>query len=571
MRLARRDWRPPPLLLAIAATIGAAGVVLFLQQRAMTALQSQNQVIVRQLAEQTASDIAAELRRTLDGPIFDTLAAVNHPELRAGRLDLVAQHFARGLDAYPHVDRFFAWIPPTGKRPSASAATADDVLFYGRSGEFAPDPDLGQAVRDLARRYAGTQQIYIAAEGVGAEPRQAFLRLFWTDAQRLEYFAVLGFVIEPASMRERLFSGPRGRAFDELLQRRGGDVPLQARISDETGAPVYGRLPREIHGARLEFPMLFYPADDIRTRLAVGVAALPWAIDVGAPPFASALGIGQRYWPTALSMLLMLMALGLTVQAHRRSAELARMQTDFVAHVSHQLKTPLSLLSTATETLQMDRIRSPEKLSEYLDTIRAEAARLSALVQRVLEFSRVQQERSYELEQVDLGALVRETVDAFSHGLNQPHRFETVLSRPGPFVQADPAALEQVVANLLDNAVKYSRADQPVTVTVRAERLAAIIEVTDRGVGIAAGEQARIFDRFYRVPGAGHRQGFGLGLPIVRELVHAHGGRVDVSSTPGNGSTFRVTLRCITGPAVASGAPLPSSEASPLHEPEAAG
>ena len=127
-------------------------------------------------------------------------------------------------------------------------------------------------------------------------------------------------------------------------------------------------------------------------------------------------------------MLLMLVALGLTVQAHRRSTELARMQADFVAHVSHQLKTPLSLLSAATETLQMDRIRSPEKLSEYLDTIRAEAARLSALVQRVLEFSRVQQQRSYEFEQVDLGALVRETVDAFAHGLaSRPGRFEVVL------------------------------------------------------------------------------------------------------------------------------------------------
>ena len=131
-------------------------------------------------------------------------------------------------------------------------------------------------------------------------------------------------------------------------------------------------------------------------------------------------------------MLLMLAALGLTVQAHRRSAELARMQTDFVAHVSHQLKTPLSLLSTATETLQMDRIRSPEKLSEYLDTIRAEAARLSALVQRVLEFSRVQQQRSYEFEQVDLGALVRETVDAFAHGLQPARSLPGGAEPPGP-------------------------------------------------------------------------------------------------------------------------------------------
>src|SRR5688572_31953378 len=110
----------------------------------------------------------------------------------------------------------------------------------------------------------------------------------------------------------------------------------------------------------------------------------------------------------------MLVALGLALQAHRRSTELARMQADFVTHVSHQLKTPLSLLSAATETLLMDRVRSPEKLSQYLGTIRGEVMRLSALVQRILEFSRLQQPRSYEFELLDLGPLVRETVDAFA-------------------------------------------------------------------------------------------------------------------------------------------------------------
>ena len=161
MRLARRDWRPQPLVLAIVATIGAAGLVFYLQQRAMTALQSQNQVIVRQLAEQTAADIAAELRRTLDGPVFDTLAAVNHPELRAGRLDLVAQHFAAASTPI----RTSTGSSPGTRRPGRGRTS--DVLFYGRSGEFTRDPDLGQAVLDLASRYAGTQQIYIAAEGIG--------------------------------------------------------------------------------------------------------------------------------------------------------------------------------------------------------------------------------------------------------------------------------------------------------------------------------------------------------------------------------------------------------------------
>jgi two-component system, OmpR family, phosphate regulon sensor histidine kinase PhoR len=254
--------------------------------------------------------------------------------------------------------------------------------------------------------------------------------------------------------------------------------------------------------------------------------------------------------------------LGLTMQAHRRSAQLAEMQTDFVAHVSHQLKTPLSLLSAATETLQLDRIRSPERLAEYLGTIRAEAARLSMLVQRVLEFSRLEQDRSFEREHVDFGALTRETVEAFARGLaNQHFKFTVEIEGPGPYVHVDPAAMEQVLANLLDNAVKYSDTIKEITVRVHGDRHSAVVEIADRGVGVAAADQSRVFDRFYRGSGALHRPGFGLGLPIVRDLVHAHGGRVDLTSVQGAGSTFRVTLPRVAPMA----APIPH----PVDSPEA--
>lgn len=527
------------MVLAITATIGAAGLVLYLQHRAISTLQSQTEVILRQISEQTAADIAVELRHMLDGPVFDTLTAVNHPDLRAGRLDLVAQQYEKGLTAYPHVDRFFVWNTQT------QASTPGEAVFYGRSGQFSRDPGLGRAVLALARRYAPTQQIYVAADGVGpARRHQAFLRLFWTDARRLDYFAVLGFVVEPASMRDHLFGGQGVARLEALLTRRDGNVPLQLRVSDETGAAVYGNLAAGTVGGRVPFPMRFYPADDIQSRLAAGVEPRQWTIEVGTPALGGAFaGAGGGYGPTVLSVVLMLVALGLTLQAHRRSADLAQMQTDFVSHVSHQLKTPLSLLSAATETLQMDRIRSPEKLAEYLDTIRAEAARLSTLVQRVLEFSRLQQQRSFEFEQVDLGALASETVTAFAHGLPSRQFIFDVRPDGAPlYVRADPAALEQVLANLLDNAVKYSDASTPIAVHVRSERHVAIVEITDFGVGIAPGDHARIFERFYRASGAAHRPGFGLGLTIVRELVLAQGGRVDLTSAPGVGSTFRVTL-----------------------------
>ena len=154
----------------------------------------------------------------------------------------------------------------------------------------------------------------------------------------------------------------------------------------------------------------------------------------------------------------------------------------------------------------------------------------------------MQQRRNYEFERADLGALVRETVAAFAHGLSgQGFSFDVQDDGRPMFVRADPAALEQVLANLLDNAVKYSQDDKAIVVRVHTAGAVAVVEVIDRGVGIAAADRAHIFERFYRTPGT-HRPGFGLGLPIVKELVRAHGGRVGVDSTPGRGSTFRIEL-----------------------------
>jgi signal transduction histidine kinase len=538
MRLALPGVRRPHL--AITATLIAAALVLYLQHRAISTLESQTRVILRQMSEQTATDIARQVRRTLEGPIFDTLTAVNHPDLRAGRLDLVARQYEEGLREYPHVDRFFAW------HAERDQGVPGNVLFYGRKGGFQPDPELGKVIMGLARQHAPMQQIYIAAERVGPQKRhQVFLRLFWSDANRVDYFALLGFVVDPEQVRSRLFETLYDAQLSDLLRRRGGDVPLQLQVMDEQGVRVYGPQQSQALAAEVGFPMLFYPADEIESRLAVSVPARRWKIRVSAAvPGGGITGASQTYWPTVLSVLLMLVAVAYTVQANRRAADLARMQADFISHVSHQLKTPLSLLSAATETLAMDRVRSPEKLSRYLGTIRGEVTRLSALVQRILEFSRLQQPRNYEFEVLDLGPLVRETVDAFASSLSrQGFTFAVEEDRPTPHVRADSAALEQSLANLLDNAVKYSGDARLVTVRVRSSGSEACIEVTDQGVGISDTDKRRIFEKFYRGAAASlQRQGFGLGLPIVQELVGVHRGRVEVDSEVGRGSTFRIIL-----------------------------
>ena len=549
-----------PMVLAIAATFCAAGLVLFFQHRALSTLDSQTRIILRQIAEQAASDIAVEARRTLDGPVFETLTAVNHPELRAGRLDLVAREFREGLDAYPHVDRFFVWSNEIEEVAAGEAVFASrdrrgpavPVAIGAVEGQprrssvpFERDAELGRAVIQLAKRFAPEQHIYVVAENVGPQRLQVLVRVFWTDARRLTWFALLGFVVDPATSGQRLFAALHERSLGALLARRGGERPLGVRVIDDRGAVVHGSPSPFAQAATAPLPMLFYPSDRAESRLSGAVPARPWRIEVSAGDARSSFAsISQGYWPTVLSVVLMLVTLGLTVLANRRLADLSRMQADFIAHVSHQLKTPLSLLSAAMETVTMDRARSPEKLAQYLGIMRGEVTRLTALVQRVLEYSRLQQERGFEFETVDLGSLVRETVAAFESSLSA-RQFQFRVEEDGlaPQVSADPAALEQALVNLLDNAVKYSGESRTVTVRLRSLGGSAVIEVIDRGIGIDKANHRRIFDRFFRGGGAQHhREGFGLGLPIVQELVHAHAGRVEVESQPGLGATFRVVL-----------------------------
>jgi signal transduction histidine kinase len=288
--------------------------------------------------------------------------------------------------------------------------------------------------------------------------------------------------------------------------------------------------------------------------MASEVMPSPWrlAVSPGArqAPALMASTRTQSYWLSGLSVVLMLVALAMALQMRQRAALLARMQADFVAHVSHQLKTPVSLLSAVAETMALDRVRSPDKLAQCVDIVRLETTRLSSLIERILEFSRASDGvRRFELEAIRLGPLVRETVDSFRTALAPTgYRIEVDETGTAPVVAADPVALEQALVNLLDNAIKYSGDSRLVTVRIGTAGADATIDVVDRGIGIGPVEQERIFERFYRGSGATwHRQGFGLGLAIAQELVAGQRGAIDVQSAPGQGSTFRIRIPILHG------------------------
>lgn len=225
---------------------------------------------------------------------------------------------------------------------------------------------------------------------------------------------------------------------------------------------------------------------------------------------------------------------------------LERVRRDFVANVSHELKTPLTSIRGYVETLLDGAIDDDDHNVRFLEKIENNVLRLNHLVTDLLSLARIESEAGrLPLKPIDLHALLEEAMRRHESSATARDQ-KLVLDAPAGALQVlgDREALTQIVDNLVDNALKYTPDTGVVTVRVARGDGEAVLEVVDDGVGIPKEDQARIFERFYRVDKARSRAvgGTGLGLSIVKHLVHALQGTIELDSEPGTGSTFRVRL-----------------------------
>lgn len=257
-----------------------------------------------------------------------------------------------------------------------------------------------------------------------------------------------------------------------------------------------------------------------------------------------------------LLVAVLLVAIGvgswLIVRSLGAELKLARQKTDFVSNVSHELKTPLTSIRMFSELLAEGRVTAPEKQRKYLNIIAAETARLTRLINNVLDFARMERgEKNYQFAACDLTALAHNAAETFRPHLETAgFQFETLLPPEPISIQADRDAVSQVLVNLLSNAEKYSNGTKEIRLELEHSAKAVELRVLDRGPGVPRGCEERIFEKFYRANDSltNNVPGSGLGLTLARQIARAHGGDLVYEPRAGGGSCFALRLPALESP-----------------------
>lgn len=348
----------------------------------------------------------------------------------------------------------------------------------------------------------------------------------------------IGFTVNVEQLTKDLFQG----VLDRMWQYQA-DLPYPVAVVTKFGQEPIAQ--PEISGATFVSSTRFQP-DTFDARL------FPWlqiqySNQTGANFFQGATNEKLFYYLLILTAnICMIAAVVGALRDIANELRLSDMRSNFVARVSHELRTPLGLIRLFAETLEMDRVDKPGKRQEYLHAITKESERLTNLINNILNFSQIEANTMhYSMTPQYIQDIIEESLDTMHYHF-QRHDFELDVSiEPDlPRINMDPEAIQQVLFNLFSNAVKYGAKGQWLGVNVWREGQSLMLTVADRGFGIASDHLDKIFHEFYRVddPQVRETGGSGLGLAVVRHIIHAHQGKIQVESTPGEGTTFTVTL-----------------------------
>ena len=325
------------------------------------------------------------------------------------------------------------------------------------------------------------------------------------------------------------------------LVNEGIDMPYHFTVSNQAGRELYHCPDYTDEGADHSYKQVLMPNNSPAN---VGI------LTVSFPSINRYIYKSARYLVTAiLFMLILAVMFGYTIRVTFRQRRLGEMKTDFVNNMTHELKTPVASISLASQMLADPSVQKTENMTEHLSgVIRNETKRLQRLIDRVLQTSLLEGKRMALKEQeLNLNEMVEDVAENFHFKVEEKGGVvETDLQATSPWMYGDEVHMTNVLFNLMENAVKYRREEEPLRlkISTRNKHDHLILTIADNGIGIKKENLKKIFEKFYRVHSGNKHdvKGFGLGLAYVKGIIELHHGHITVDSEPGKGTKFTITL-----------------------------
>jgi signal transduction histidine kinase len=538
-------------VLSLAVALATAVLTLvWVGNRAVTGWQQSAALLAERRAQEKAMLLSVALDRDMKAVQGSVLARFGGRRLAFRDpyelFDLVTSAFSQ----YPYADSIFVWRAekghPAGRlfvfhrvdRPPVWAAQWQTESPFPVTLLRDPPPLLEMV--DAIRAGANGEQFLLTDLRANSSTYQVGTSLFYDVAAGQHLVGAVGFLADLQWVREHYF-GELMKQVESVI----GEAGVRFSVLDDdrqvvatTGAPI----PDSVSFERV-FPLAFFDRSLLAAQSKLALTA-PWSIRVDSSRFGEATGRpwAALWWLMSITAAAALVSVLLVVQSVRSHAELAAMRSDFVATVTHDLKTPLALIRVVGETIGMGRYTSDNQIDEYGRLLRAEATRLTLRIDNLLAYARAADAlAAHRFDRVDLLDVIHESIHRAGARLSafdvEVHVADAVL------VAGDHAALVQVLDNLLDNAMKYSAEIRRIAISATTEDGFAVVAVADRGIGIASADRGRVFEKFFRARTG--RSGSGLGLAIAQKIVTAHHGRIDLTSELGVGTTVTVRLPSI--------------------------
>jgi len=550
------DFRTPKASAAVLFAAGltiATGLTFWFGLRATREWERSTITAADTRGNEVVTLLGVALERDMKGGQTSVLLKMSEQDFTPIAPYELADRFARGFARFPYLESFFVWTAAGGPGGSTYVFNRADRTPSWDWGGVAEDPYPVVFRRNpapfeptvvRARSYAARgSHVAMFDASVNGVSYQALAHLMYEgDNGDPRLSSIVGYTVNLAWVRAHYFAD-----FISQIQGIIGDPTLGIDIVDNDGHVVAAVGP-PIEASQphvRSFPFLFADralVSDVSSH-ELNVA---WTARVGAAREASRIAANRGATRTlvllGLGALGSIIGLGFTVHAARTAEKLAAVQSEFVSAVSHEMKTPLSLIKLASNTLANGRYDSPAAIADYGRMMSTEAEQLTRLIDNVLYYARINAASEYDIETVDVSELVQESIDRARSRLNELG-FELQMNVPADplFVRADHVMMVHVFDNIIDNAAKYAASGRWLGVRVFSNERTLHVEIADRGDGIPAGDLSRVFEKFYRRKGAKQR-GAGLGLAIVRRIVEDHQGNVTISSEVGKGTTVDVAL-----------------------------